>query len=106
MNQVVLVGHLISEPTLTTSSSGKKNTFIILSVKRPFKNTEGLYESDLIKCSLWNNIAEKTCEHIKLGDAIGVRGRLQSEKYEDELGNARYSTYVVAENITFLATKK
>ena len=42
--------------------------------------------------------------HQKL--LIGVKGRLQSSKYDDENGKIHYITDVVAERVTFLSTNK
>ena len=41
--------------------------------------------------------------HLSL---IGVKGRLQSSKYEDENKKVHYITDVIAERVTFLSTNK
>lgn len=106
MNNVVLVGRLTEEPKYIQSGSGHSYTSVLVAVNRNFKNADGIYETDFIRCILWNNVAAKTCEYCHTGDVIGIKGRLQSSKYEDENKVMHYSTEVVAEKVTFLSSKK
>ena len=45
LNQVVLVGRLTKDPEVVNTESGKKVSYINLAVQRPFKNTDGIYET-------------------------------------------------------------
>ena len=106
LNQVVLVGRLTKSPEILSTEGNKKLLYITLAVQRNYKNIDGIYEADFIRCVLWNALAENTCEYCTTGDIIGVKGRLQSESYQDKDGNTKYVTDVVAERITFLSSKK
>ena len=106
LNQVVLVGRLTKDPEITTTESGKKYLYITLAVQRPFKNVNGIYDTDFIRCVLWNAIADSAAEYTKTGDVIGVKGRIQVENYEDDEGNMKYVTNVIAEKISFLSSAK
>ena len=106
LNQVVLVGRLTDKPVVIESESGKKYTAIVLAVQRAFKNAEGLYETDFFRCILWNGIAANTSEYCNTGDTIGIKGRLQTRVYENEEKEKKYITEIIAEKVTFLASKK
>ena len=106
LNQVILVGRLTEKPEMKKSEAGKKVTTVTVAVQRPFKNIDGLYETDFIKCVLWNNIAANTVEYCDKGDVVGIKGRLQISSYETEDGIKKYSTEVIAEKVTFLSSKK
>lgn len=106
MNNVILVGRLTEDPKVSDIGDGKKVTTVILAVARNFKNSEGIYETDFIRCILWNSVAANTSEYCHVGDVIGVKGRIQTSKYEDEQKNMHYATDVVAEKVTFLSSKK
>ena len=97
LNQVVLVGRLTEDPTLVNTVNGKKVSSITLAVQRTFKNQDGIYEADFIRCILWNAIAASTTEYCKKGDIVGVKGRIQTSNYEDEKGNRVYSQDYVHE---------
>lgn len=70
------------------------------------KNVDGIYETDFIRCVLWNGIAGATSEFCKVGDVVGIKGRLQTSVYENEDKKKNYSTEVIAERVTFLSSGK
>ena len=98
LNQVVMVGRLVAKPIVEENENGRKVSEITLAVPRSFKNAEGIYETDFIKCTLWNGIAENTVEYCNKGDVIGVKGRLEC------LGGNELQ--VIVEKVTFLANNK
>lgn len=95
LNQVTMVGRLISKPIVEENENGKKIRVITLAIPRNFKNAYGIYDTDFIKCILWSGIAENIIEYLEKGDILGVRGKLQCLS-----GN---ELQVVAENINFLS---
>ncbi|MEG2457375.1 MAG: single-stranded DNA-binding protein [Bacilli bacterium] len=105
LNQTILVGRLTDTPEVIVSDNGVKRTNILVAVNRSFKNVDGTYDTDFIRCILWQGVAERTCEYCKVGDLIGVKGRLQSSRYESD-GVTKYSIEVVAERVTFLSSNK
>lgn len=96
LNQVTLVGRLTKDVELR-----KKGNKIIgdlkLAVLRPFKNEEGIYETDFIPCTLYSEIAKNTSEYCKKGDIIGIKGRLQTFK-----DGEKTELFITAEKVTFL----
>ena len=98
LNQVVIVGRLVEKPIVEENENGKKVCNITLAVPRSYKNAEGIYETDFIKCTLWNVIAKNTAEYCNKGDVIGVKGRLQCLS-----GN---ELQLIAEKVSFLSSGK
>ena len=98
LNQVVIIGRLVAKPIVEENENGRKLSEITLAVPRSYKNAEGIYETDFIKCILWSCIAENTAEYCEKGDLISVKGRLQC------LGGSELQ--LVAEKITFLTNNK
>lgn len=98
LNQTVVVGRIVSDPEINETESKKKTTIITLAVPRNYKNENGEYETDFIPCTLWNGIAQNSCEYCRKGDLVGIKGRIQSN--EDK------SINVIAEKVTFLSSRK
>lgn len=105
LNQTVLVGRLVDQPTVKTLEDGKDVTNITLAVPRSYKNENGEYDTDFIDCVLWNSIAQNTSEYCKKGDLVGIKGRIQTSYYEKD-GESRKKTELIAEKVTFLSTSK
>lgn len=107
MNNVVLVGRLTKKPELVESKkSSSKKTVVTVAVTRNYKNSEGIYETDFIRCVLWNAIATSTCEFCSKGDIVGVKGRIETTSFETETQEIKYITEVIVEKITFLSSTK
>ena len=106
LNQVIIVGRLVKKPIVEENENGKKVCNITLAVPRSYKNADGIYETDFIKCTLWNVIAENTTEYCDKGDLVGVRGRLETSVYEKENGEKYRIISVVAEKVSFLSSSK
>lgn len=105
MNQIVLVGRINKEIELKELENGGKVANITLAVTRPYKNLEGIYETDFIDINLFNVIAENTKEYCKKGDLVGVKGRIETKEIELNSEKTR-QIVLIAEKVTFLSNKK
>ena len=105
LNQIVLVGRLVDKPEVKETETGKKVCNIILAVPRSFKNSGGEYDTDFIKCVLWENIAgNNTAEYCAKGDIIGIKGRVQTK--DRMIGDVKITEQeIVAEKVTFLSSR-
>jgi len=103
-NLVYLIGRLTTEPEINTTESGKQVLAINLAVQRGYKNVNGLYETDFIKCVLWDGIASRTAEYCHKGDLIAVRGQIRTSSYQTAQEEKKYVTEILVEKISFLAT--
>ena len=79
LNQAVLVGRLVQEPELNKTEKGNV-TNITLAVPRSYKNSDGEYDTDFIRCTLWQAIAENTVEYCKKGDLVGIKSIWSAKK--------------------------
>ncbi len=100
LNQVVMVGRLLKKPEIKELENGKKVGTIKVIVPRCYKNEVGEYEKDFIDCMLWGGIAENTAEYRNKGDAIAVKGRI-----ETIIIDKVKHTNVIAEKVIFLSNK-
>ena len=105
MNQITLVGRLAEEPVLKTKEKITKLN-ITIAVPRTYKNQDGIYETDFIRCVLWDNIARRTSEYCHKGDLVGVKGRLQVRNYQSDEETTKYISEVVVASLTFLSSTK
>ena len=103
-NMVYLIGRLTEDPVVKQTETNEMLP-INLAVQRAYKNEDGIYETDYIRCVLWSAMATNTCEYCKKGDLVGVKGRLQNRSYEEN-NEKKYITEVIVDKISFLASKK
>ena len=105
LNQVVLVGRIVFDLELKKNDSGKKYLSLMLAIPRSFKNIEGTYDTDFIRCIVWDNVASNTSEYCKKGDIVGLKGRLQSRLVERNEKKENIME-VIGEKVTFLTSSK
>ncbi len=104
-NLVYLIGRLTEDPQVKEFEDEKSMLTINLAVQRSYKNEDGIYETDFIRCILWNGVASAASEYCKCGDLVGVKGRLQTRKYEVN-NEVKYITEVIVDKLSFLSSKK
>ena len=93
------------EPELKKSQNEKNHGIINIAVQRDFKNSDGIYECDFIRCSLWNGIASQVSEYCHKGDLVGIKGRIQNRSYiENE--ETKYITEIIVDKVSFLSSKR
>ena len=106
MNQFFGVGRLVAQPEVKESENGKKYTNFTIAVQRSYKNADSVYETDFLDVVSFGPMAETTCEYCQKGDMVGVKGRVETSSYENEDGEKRKSTQIIADRITFLSSSK
>ena len=60
INNVVLTGRIAELPKLRETATGIKYATILLDIVRPFKNSNGIYDSDKISVTLWKGDRKST----------------------------------------------
>lgn len=106
LNQIILVGRLTCDVAVHKTEKGGKVATVSLAIPRSFKNSEGVYETDFVDCIVFDTVAENTAEYCSKGDVVGVKGRIQTRKFETEDEKVRQVTEVIGEKVTFLSSKK
>lgn len=98
LNQVILVGRLTSDlKVLKSKEEEKEYCYLTIAIPRAFKNKDGEYDTDFVRCILYSSVATNTAEYCKKGDIVGVKGRIQSDGKE---------ITIAGEKVTFLSSRK
>lgn len=106
MNKAILIGRVVKDPELRTTPNNRSVCQFTIAVNRTYTNEEGKREADFINCVVWDKQAENLAMYQKKGNQIAVEGRIQTRNYDDKDGKKVYVTEVLANNISYLDTKK
>lgn len=93
MNNVNLVGRIAN---IEETDSNSK-TVVTVAISRDYKDSSGIYETDLIPCVLWNGVASATKEYCQKGDVIGIKGKIQMINNQ---------VTIVADKVTFISSNR
>lgn len=105
LNQIVLVGRLVRDLEVKELEN-KKVANVTIAVPRPYKNAEGVYDTDFVDVILFDSIANNTSEYCRKGDLLGIKGRVQTRKTINEDGTENKIQEIIAEKVTFLSSRK
>ncbi len=105
MNKVILIGRLARDPEMRTTASGTQVTRFTIAVQRPFTGTSGDRGADFINCVAWRRQAENIARYCTKGTQVAVDGRIQTGSYDGQDGTRRYTTDIIADNVTFLGSR-
>lgn len=105
MNNFFGVGRLVADSEVKESENGKKYSNFTIAVQRSYKNADGVYDADFLDVVAFGPMAETTSEYCKKGDIIGIKGRVETSSYENEDGEKKKSTQIVADRISFISSK-
>ena len=106
INNVTLTGRITKDLEKHQTNKGTSVVNFSLAVDRRRKNANGDREADFISIQAWGLTADLLCKYCGKGSLIGIEGRIQCRNYENNQGQRVYVTEVVAENVTFLDSKK
>lgn len=108
INNVFLMGNLAADPDLRQTKSGKSVATFPLATNRDWIDSEGGKKSatDYHRIVAWQKLGETCSKYLGKGSLVHVSGRLTNRSYENEKGEKRYSTEIVANQVDFVRTKK
>ena len=105
VNKVILVGNLGQEPEhrVLPSGGGVTNISIATSESWKDKNTGEMQErTEWHRVVFFNRLAEIAAEYLRKGSKVYVEGSLRTRKWQDQSGQDRYTTEIVAEDMQLL----
>ena len=106
MNKVFLIGRLTRDPELRYTNNNTAVASFTLAVNRTYTNQAGEREADFINVVVWRRQAETVKNYLSQGSQIAVEGRIQVRSYDDQNGQRRYVTEVIADNVEFVGAKR
>jgi len=105
VNKVMLIGNLGQDPEVRYMPNGGAVTNITVATSETWKdkNTgEQQEKTEWHRVVAFRRLAEIMGEYLKKGSKVYIEGKLQTRKWQDQQGNDRYTTEIVADNMQML----
>jgi len=108
VNKVILIGNLGKDPEVRYLEGGTAVATFSIATSETYKNRNGelTTTTDWHNVVVWRKLAEITEKYLKKGNKVYVEGKLKTRSWQDQDGNTRYTTEVVADNLTMLGGRK
>ena len=107
LNKVTLIGRLGNNPETRYLPNGDAVANISLATTQRWKDKQGVKQEqkEWQREVIFKRLAELVSEYVKKGGLIYVEGRIRTKKWQDQQGNDRYSTGIVADTMQMLDSK-
>lgn len=108
VNKVILIGNLGQDPEVRYMPNGNAVANVSLATSESWKdkNTgETQEKTEWHRVVFFRRLAEIVGEYVKKGSKIYVEGRLQTRKWQDNNGQDRYTTEIVADQMQMLDSR-
>ena len=107
LNKVMLIGHLGRDPELKYGQSGNPVCTMTVATDEGYTDKDGnkVERVEWHRIVAYQRLAETCGQYLQKGRLVYVEGKLQTRKWQDQNGQDRYTTEVVAQRVQFLGRK-
>jgi single-strand DNA-binding protein len=105
INKVILVGSLGNDPEVRYSAAGNAVANISIATNEQWTDKQSGQKNEKTewhRVVLFNRLGEIAGEYLKKGSQVYIEGKLQTRKWQDQNGQDRYTTEVVANEMQML----
>ncbi|MFT5135838.1 MAG: single-strand DNA-binding protein [Arenicella sp.] len=105
INKVILVGNLGNDPEVRYAANGSAIANISVATTDSWKDKNTGEQQDRTewhRVVMFNRLGEIAGEYLKKGSQVYIEGRLQTRKWQDQSGQDKYSTEIVASEMQML----
>ena len=108
VNKVILVGNLGKDPEVRYMPNGNAVANITLATSESWKDKqtgEQQEKTEWHRVVMFRRLGEIAGEYLKKGSQVYIEGKLQTRKWQDNAGNDRYTTEIVADEMQMLGSR-
>ncbi len=108
LNKVMLIGRLGQDPKISYTQSGQAVANFTLATDEGYRDRNSgqkVEKTEWHRVVAWRQTAEFVANYLGKGRLVFVEGRLQTRKWQDQQGQDRWTTEVVANNIQFMDSR-
>lgn len=104
VNKVILIGNLGNDPETRTIEGGAKVANFSIATTERYKDKNGnpVDKTEWHNIVMWRGLADVAEKYLKKGSQVFIEGKLRTRSWDDQSGNKRYTTEILAENMTLL----
>ncbi|MDR1487129.1 MAG: single-stranded DNA-binding protein [Deltaproteobacteria bacterium] len=103
VNKAILVGNLGKDPELKYTQSGKAMVNFSLATTERWSGEDRTEWHNIV---MFDRLAEIANDFLRKGRTVFIEGRIQTRSWEDQNGNKRYITEIVASNMQMLGSPR
>lgn len=108
VNKVLLIGNVGLDPEVRSLPNGNAVATLSLATSESWKDKitgEKQEKTEWHRVVCFNRLGEIARDYVRKGSKLYLEGRLQTRKWQDQQGQDRYTTEIIATDIQMLDSK-
>ncbi|MDR0693904.1 MAG: single-stranded DNA-binding protein [Prevotellaceae bacterium] len=107
LNKVMLIGNVGKDPDIRHLENDVAVVTLPIATTERFKDRSGTVkeQTEWHNVVFWRNLAEIVEKHVRKGSQVFIEGRLRTRNWEDQSGQKRYTTEIVADVMRLLGKR-
>lgn len=107
VNKVILVGHLGKDPEVRHLENGTSVANFTLATSESYKDKAGnrIDQTEWHNIVVWRGLADVAEKFLKKGSQVYLEGKIRTRSWEDQTGNKKYTTEIVADTFNMLSKR-
>lgn len=108
VNKVIIVGNLGQDPETKYTASGAAIANVSIATSEAWKDKQtgqAQERTEWHKIVFFNRLAEIAGEYLRKGSKVYIEGALRTRKWQDQQGQDRYTTEIVANEMQMLDSR-
>lgn len=107
VNKVILVGNLGKDPEVRHLEGGATVANFPLATSESYKDRNGnrVDQTEWHNVVVWRGLAEVAEKYLKKGSQVYIEGKIRTRSWDDQSGQKRYTTEIVADQMTMLGRR-
>lgn len=106
LNSVIMTGRLTADPEMRRTNNETGIASLSIAVQRNFAKQGEDRKTDFFDVTAWDKKADFAERYFRKGQLVTVQGRLETELYDDKVGNRRKAYKIIAESLYFAEPKR
>lgn len=107
INKAIIIGNLGADPEIRYTQSGTQVATFSVATTEKWKGQDGQLQenTEWHRIVAWARLAEICGEYLNKGSRVYIEGRIQTRKWQDQNGNDKWTTEIIAREMKMLSSR-
>lgn len=107
LNKALIIGNVGKDPEIKHLDKGVSVVTLPIATTERYKDKNGELkeQTEWHNVVFWRSLAEFVDKYVRKGSQVFIEGKLRSRTWEDQSGQKRYTTEIVADTVRLLGKR-
>jgi single-strand DNA-binding protein len=104
VNKFIGIGNLTRDPEVRKTPNGNSVASFSIAINEKYKDKQGVLQEkcEYVNIVVWGKVADLCGQYLSKGKPVYLEGKITTRSWEDQSGQKKYMTEIVANTVQFL----